>query len=156
MEAVGVTCFDAAVMLAVPITQVYKLVKSGKLRTYGDGRGLRVLVASIDAYKNTPAEPRIIKPLVKEPDKAKGFVYLIRLGLYHKIGIARNVRKRISSMQSGYPDEFELVHTVPTNDMRRAELFLHERFAAQRVRGEWFGLQPEHVTSVCEYESLMF
>jgi hypothetical protein len=67
-------------------------------------------------------------------------VYVIRCtgtGLY-KIGFAIDVAKRISSLQTGSASALELVLTMK-GDVER-ERQLHARFAANRVRGEWFDL----------------
>lgn len=59
--------------------------------------------------------------------KATGFV---------KIGISRNPWKRLSKMQSDCPGELEILGCEPGGVVRECEL--HLRFAAERVRGEWF------------------
>lgn len=147
MEKIMVKVSTAAEMLGVKPSDVLRYRRSGWLRAAGVGPGLRIFVSSINALK----EWRSLKDF-----KPSGYVYLARLGLYHKIGIAKDVSSRISGIQIGHPDTIELVHTIPTNDMRRAESMLHQEFAAQRVRGEWFGLQPEHIAAIRSYEALVF
>lgn len=67
-------------------------------------------------------------------------VYLVRgelTGLY-KIGIANDVSRRLAELQSGSPDDLRLVSKIDGG--RAVEQQLHRRFAALRVRGEWFRL----------------
>lgn len=67
-----------------------------------------------------------------------GSVYFIQartLGLI-KIGYSSDVKKRIETLQTGCPDEIDLLRTIPGSvELERA---IHGRFAASRVRGEWF------------------
>lgn len=55
-----------------------------------------------------------------------------------KIGYAKDAWARLSSMQVGSPDELLLFGVIDTYLPRQLEQDLHERFAAERVRGEWF------------------
>lgn len=46
--------------------------------------------------------------------------------------------KRLASLQTGQPMPLSLLWSIPVD----IESELHERFAAHRVRGEWFDLTP--------------
>jgi hypothetical protein len=59
-----------------------------------------------------------------------GYVYLVRSGLYHKIGISTSPEARIKSISSPYP--VELIHSIETDDMFDLESLMHERFASKR------------------------
>jgi hypothetical protein len=50
--------------------------------------------------------------------------------------------KELSTASSQAPD---VINTVRVMDYVIAEKFLHEQFAQQRVRGEWFTLDAEQV-----------
>ena len=80
-------------------------------------------------------KPNPIKPM---------YVYIIRLGMYIKIGIARNVRQRISAIQIGSPYEIVLLRCWQTMNAREEEKWLHNRLDQYHHRGEWFRL-PDHV-----------
>lgn len=73
-------------------------------------------------------------------------VYFIRRGAFLKIGIASNVSKRLSSLQTGQPDKMELLGTIPGG--RDVEQKLHARFVSLHHRGEWFFFGPELRTFV--------
>jgi hypothetical protein len=51
-------------------------------------------------------------------------------------GILARAFARLSTMQSGCPLDLELVAVIDGGGREEAEL--HQRFAALRIRGEWF------------------
>lgn len=57
-----------------------------------------------------------------------------------KIGIANDVARRLSDLQTGNPDPLELLAVGPGG--RVVEQLLHVRYGDQHVRGEWFELEP--------------
>lgn len=68
-------------------------------------------------------------------------VYFIRHGRHVKIGVTTTgAHQRMASMQ--LPPGAELVAMIP-QARRDQETELHRRFAASRVRGEWFASTPE-------------
>jgi predicted GIY-YIG superfamily endonuclease len=84
----------------------------------------------------------------------KGFVYLIRnrdTGTY-KIGISKNVDRRLRTLNSAAGGGLELIHTIESTDMRRTERELHERYALAQLHNEWFALEDEDVEKI---QSLM-
>lgn len=71
-------------------------------------------------------------------------VYFVRHGETGPIKIghtAGNPHSRISTLQTGAPEELLLLVAVPGGAAEEA--MLHERFAALRVRGEWFRAESE-------------
>lgn len=91
------------------------------------------------AFQKRPTTKYERKPIA-------GHVYLIKSseGVY-KIGKAVSVKDRMKSFGITLPFDIELIHTIDTSDYTKLELELHERFAAKRLRGEWFTLSPEDV-----------
>ena len=87
----------------------------------------------------------IIKPFV-----CVGYVYLIKMGEYHKIGISKNPKQRIKAF-STMPQEVEVILTEKVNDYARIEEELHEKYKAKRVRGEWFELDDLEVKEITDY-----
>ena len=65
-----------------------------------------------------------------------GSVYFLEAGELIKIGFSRNLKNRLRTLQDALPYEGVLLHTIIGTE--RMEAFLHARFAADRVRGEWF------------------
>ena len=63
-----------------------------------------------------------------------------------KIGMAKNVEKRLKSLQTSSPILLELLHTIQLNsveDAQKLEMVLHQRFAHLRMNGEWFKSREE-------------
>lgn len=97
---------------------------------------------------------RLAKKQAKEEKKIekranaayKGFVYLIQYptGAY-KIGRTTNPKDRMKTFSVKLPFEVEYVCVLETDDMYGLESQLHNRFAQNRVNGEWFALTPDEV-----------
>jgi hypothetical protein len=65
-------------------------------------------------------------------------VYFVKVGNRVKIGFTNGpVRKRLGNLQTGWPEKFELIDTIPGAD-RNDELELHQEYAEYREHGEWF------------------
>lgn len=67
-----------------------------------------------------------------------GFIYFIQgeSGGPIKIGYTRDLKGRLNSLQTGYPDVLILLGAFPGN--QDDEQRLHEEFSGCRIRGEWF------------------
>lgn len=74
----------------------------------------------------------------KGQNVARRVVYFIQAGQHGpiKIGVASNVRKRLAALQTGHHTSLRIIGTVPGDAALEREL--HQRFAAHRIRGEWF------------------
>lgn len=92
-----------------------------------------------------PAEPAAENPFVRLPGRRgrdsddSRSVYFIRAdgpGLI-KIGVAGSVQHRLSTLQTASPVPLTLIAVIPGVG-QPVESELHERFAEDRVRGEWF------------------
>ena len=71
------------------------------------------------------------------------YIYFIRSGVRGpiKIGIAKNVDKRLSDLQCANPYELSLITKVKCDSRRHAlylEKRLHKMFSHKHLRGEWF------------------
>jgi hypothetical protein len=78
-----------------------------------------------------------------------GYVYFISDGAATKIGIATSPRQRLNDLQTGHPRRLKLVHAIETNNPRRLEKWLHDKYAASRLAGEWL---PVALCSVIKYK----
>lgn len=100
---------------------------------------------------NQSEQERLAK--VAEEDKRieqlllnEGFVYLIRMGEFFKIGIANNFQTRLSAMRVNTPHNVELLKNWRCRNPRDFEKRMHLRFREFKVQGEWFRL-PEDVVA---------
>lgn len=59
-----------------------------------------------------------------------------------KIGMTKNIRKRLGSIQTHYPRPLEVLWTH--HGGIELEEFLHERFRRLRIHGEWFDFGKRH------------
>lgn len=70
-------------------------------------------------------------------------VYFVRAGNKGaiKIGVARDVQKRLATMQTGNPFELKVIALIPCSGVQQAfdtERRIHNMFRSKRIRGEWF------------------
>ena len=62
-----------------------------------------------------------------------------------KIGVAKNIERRRSNLQTGNPLELRLLGWINTEGNFELERRLHQHFSARRVRGEWFAIEPADI-----------
>jgi len=70
------------------------------------------------------------------------FIYLIRSqesGSY-KIGISNKPLRRLKEIQTANPEEVIIIETFPSNYPTQVETALHNMYAPNKKRGEWFDL----------------
>lgn len=78
-----------------------------------------------------------------------GIVYLLGCDEgYHKIGLTKDLTKRLDQLGTIPPFEFEVLSTFPADDCCAAELELHDFYRDKRVRGEWFKLAEEDIAYI--------
>lgn len=70
-------------------------------------------------------------------------VYFIRAGSNGpiKIGMAKDVNKRLSTLQTGNHEFLMLLATIPCKSLKEAEYMerkMHRCFKKQHIRGEWY------------------
>ena len=94
-----------------------------------------------------------------DPDKPTlnprdGFVYLFKGADLYKIGMAVNVPLRKAAVERQCGEKLEIVHTITSTDYNQAERDLHVKYAAKRVKGEWFNLSEEDVVEFCSISEM--
>jgi hypothetical protein len=69
------------------------------------------------------------------------FIYLIQGDRWYKIGLTRNVSRRLKELGTRLPFKTHLLHVIEVcgGDLE-AEQELHNRYAEYRANGEWFEL----------------
>ncbi len=84
------------------------------------------------------------------PNKKKiGYVYLIKSGEYHKIGLTRR-KPETRLREFTTPEGVSMVHVIETYDPEGCEEFLHNVFKDKRAEREWFRLTEEDIEFVCD------
>lgn len=84
----------------------------------------------------------------------KGSVYVVQASDsgYYKIGYtSTSPSQRLSQLQTGNPVQLSLLGSFPCVG-RSTEKLLHKHFAASRMSGEWFQLQPGDVRNILSQE----
>jgi len=74
-----------------------------------------------------------------------GYVYLMKMGRYYKIGRSNAVGHRHYEVGLKMPEKVVVVHELETDDPVGIEAYWHDRFAERRLEGEWFNLSAEDV-----------
>jgi hypothetical protein len=75
-------------------------------------------------------------------DVPMGYVYVFRGGSeYFKIGVAKNVERRLGSLQNGCPFPLEVALIIPHRRPYALESTIHARLAEHRTVREWFVLK---------------
>lgn len=85
----------------------------------------------------------------------KGCVYLLSIAdnsgdEYFKIGITkRDVKKRISELQTGNPNQVSLLQYYESENYKKVERWMHRKYAQSKTlaKNEWFQLTDEQVFS---------
>ena len=80
-----------------------------------------------------------------EPKRRKtGYVYIIKSGEYHKIGLTRR-EPGVRIREFTTPEGVDPVWIIETSDPEGLEKFLHHVFEDKRAEREWFKLNEEDV-----------
>jgi hypothetical protein len=79
---------------------------------------------------------------------------------YYKIGISKEVHRRLADYNTAMPFTVVLEYSVEHPDFRSVEKALHKRFKHKRIKGEWFLLSDFEIaelkqilTPVLNYEN---
>ena len=74
-------------------------------------------------------------------DSRQQSIYFIKQGEYVKIGYSAGIKDRLKGLQTGSPEELEVLATEHGDKL--TEKWLHMLFEKQHYRGEWFKLDDE-------------
>ncbi len=94
----------------------------------------------------------ILQQIVIEKSAKFGGVYIVEVrnsGLF-KIGVTKDINKRLSQLQTSNPYEFYLIDFFKTDKNRELEKFLHNKFRNKRYKREWFKLNQEELSEACK------
>lgn len=112
-------------------------------------RGLVKVVARGNLMRG-PSLYRVFSNSGTASAKCPGVYVVSAGGSRHKVGRARNIAKRLASMQTGCPESLQLSAFVECSDLsavKSIEAAVHEKLAQCRIHGEWFSVSKEAVVS---------
>ena len=88
----------------------------------------------------------------------KSYVYILKVssdGIY-KVGVSKNVEKRVKQLQTGNPEKIEIVKTFLSDYPYKIESVLHRSYQRNHVQGECYYLSEKDIEnfeercSICE------
>jgi len=109
------------------LEHVMELIRSGHIKAFDVGGIVRI-------RRDT------LCPKIPEP-KGGSFVYIVRAGGFIKIGHTTKLTSRMNNIRTHSPYDVTLLHKLA--GARVLEKELHQRFAAQHSRNEWFREEGE-------------
>ena len=83
--------------------------------------------------------------------KRKEYIYVTKAPFGYKIGMTVRPKVRPFQVAGNAPVELELVVLLEVEDMKVAEKRLHDHFAGQWLRGEWFSLSEVDIEFIKNY-----
>ena len=84
-------------------------------------------------------------------DKQSGvYIVAIQESNLYKIGVTKDLKKRLSQLQTSNPYEFYLINFFITNRSKELEKLLHEKFKKYNYKREWFKLEEKEISEVCQ------
>ena len=86
----------------------------------------------------------------REKNENIGFVYIMKMDSFFKIGISKNPLRRLGDLQTA-PTEIKLVFSAKVQNPREVEGFLHSLFCDKKMKGEWFCLNKADIKIIHDY-----
>jgi len=87
----------------------------------------------------------------KEVKTSAEFLYMFDCKQSTKIGIATNIKKRLSTLSAMNPFEVTEYFSIKVNDPRKLEAYLHKLYKDNNIKYEWFSFSEKEKTSIVEY-----
>lgn len=101
--------------------------------------------------------PRRQPPELATDTVQVGYVYLLRHGARRefKIGRTYNPIRREGELAIELPQKVEPIHVIATDDPAGIEAYWHRRFAARRLKNEWFELSADEVRAFKKWRRIV-
>lgn len=82
----------------------------------------------------------------------KGYVYVFKCNEYYKIGVSKNVEKRLQQLNTQRPYEVCLIYKSSLiEDPYKVKKQLHKMFEDKRISQEWFELNISDIDDISDY-----
>jgi predicted GIY-YIG superfamily endonuclease len=95
----------------------------------------------------------IRKNIIIESGKKQEGVYIISIkgsGLF-KIGLTKNIEKRLKQLQTGNPFEYFLVEFFRSSKYKELERTLHKKYRKKKFKNEWCLLTSDELLEACQF-----
>lgn len=86
------------------------------------------------------------------------YLYIIKIkhdNLY-KIGISANVEKRLCGIETCNPYDLEIIYSKEFKEANKIEKGLHNLYIKDRVRREWYRLEPSQVQDIIDMLTIRY
>ena len=90
-----------------------------------------------------------------EAEGETGYVYLMKMGRFCKIGRANDLVRRGREITIQLPEKATMIHFFATDDPSGIEAYWHRRFEEKRREGEWFELSTKDIGAFRRRKSFM-
>ncbi len=80
-----------------------------------------------------------------------GYLYLFGMRDIVKIGISKNLEKRIRILNSLLIDDTKLIFSIKIKNYSKIEKILHNKYKEKRIKGEWFRLTEDNINEIKQY-----
>lgn len=120
-----------------------KLVKSFVKQKWTRGKTASIIGASGGTYLKNEYRHLFEKWVNKSPLSFYRVYAIYSFDGYTKIGIAKDIKKRVETLQVGNPHKLEIfAKGEMTSFAKKKELKLHLKYKKYHHRGEWFKMPP--------------
>lgn len=99
----------------------------------------------------------ITKPVLQRAN-VSGWIYLVKCGEFHKIGVTQNIKQRLEDFRTSNPHPIELLKSwkyEPWSMVRKIEKLLHLHYKPHHHHREWFKLPEAEVARLCAAKALI-
>lgn len=95
----------------------------------------------------------IRKYIIIEKVKNQEGVYIISIkdSNLFKIGLTKDIEKRLKQLQTGNPFEYKLVEFFQTTKFKELEKTLHKKYKKNRYKNEWYILDGDELMEACYF-----
>lgn len=122
-----------------------------------EGKQVRQSLGTSDYLEAVRRIQEIRKPVLVRSN-VSGWVYLIKCGEFHKIGITQKPGQRFEDFRTSNPQPIEILKLWkydPWSLVRKIEKLLHRHYKAHHHHREWFRLPEDEVARLCASKALI-